>query len=224
MCAQSHEGLGVIVRCAWCKQLFVVCERCYHGQRLCSDRCKIANRQDQIRRARLAYARSNKGKRRRSRINQRYRMRRANKSDQIETDQSLTHHSDRGTGPPDVARAPVGSDVRAMEGPCHDVQLPMRDSSGTRASEDASEQAFDSECAQGGLHVHSTPAASRAHVAPGIGHVQRPSLEHCHLCGALVRWKLDRACVRRRAMARRKPDAPVRRRRPRQPIGPLQPQ
>lgn len=221
MCAQCDDGFGILLKCVECEKPFVVCEGCFTGQRLfCSDRCKAAFRQTQKRRARRTYARSPKGMLGRSHINQRYRLRRANKSTQIETDQDSTHHSDREIQAPDVERAPPGSDVGAVEGPCHDVHLEVCDPSGAAASADAGERAAWYRCAQGAPVVQALPPARAADVAGGLGPVERPSLEHCRFCGALVRWVVDRDHLRRRALARRKSAGPVRKRRPRQPRGP----
>jgi len=224
MCAECDEGVGVILKCAWCPRLFVVCEHCYSPRRrYCSDKCEAAVREDQIRRARRTYARSRKGMIGRSHINQRFRLRRANKSTQIETDQDSTHHSDREIQAPDVERAPPGSDVGAMEGPCHDVHLEVCDPSGAAASADAGERAAWRRCAQGAPIVQAVPPARAADVAGGLGPVERPSLEHCRFCGAIVRWMVDRDHLWRRALARRKSAGPVRKRRPRQPRGPSGP-
>lgn len=220
MCAQCDEGFGILLMCVACHEPFVVCEGCFTGQRLCSDSCRAAFRETQLQRARRTYARSRKGRIGRSHINQRYRLRRANNSAQCETDQVCTHDSDRGIPPPDVSRAPEGSDVRAMEGPCHDVHLEVRAPSGAAASEDAGERAAGRRCAQGTADVQCAPPASAAHVARGLGAVERPSLDHCRFCGAVVRWVVDRDRLRRRAVARRKPVGPVRKRCPRLPVSP----
>ena len=159
MCAQCDDGFGILVRFVESDKPFVICEGCFTAQRLCSDRCKAAFRQTQCRRARRTYAMSQKGMISRSHINQRYRLRRANNSDQCQMDQTLAHGSDRGIPPPDVARAPEGSGVRAMEGPCHDVHLEVRAPSGAAASEDAGERAARYRLAQGAAGVQPAPPA-----------------------------------------------------------------
>ena len=52
MCAQCDEGVGVILKCAWCPKLFVICEGCYSARRrYCSDKCEAEAREDQVKAA-----------------------------------------------------------------------------------------------------------------------------------------------------------------------------
>jgi hypothetical protein len=113
----------------------VVCELCFDGQRFCTDRCELEARRGQVRRARGKYEASRKRKFKRCDINRRYLLRRAKRAAQFKTDQNSLQEKDLGISPPDAARAQDGAAIGAAEGPGHDVEVEVRNPSGTGASQ-----------------------------------------------------------------------------------------
>ena len=206
-----------MLRCATCARPFVVCEDCYDGQRFCGDDCEQEARRVQERQARRRYEASRKGKFKRLEINRRYYLRRAKRAAEIKTDHDSTQGKDREISPPDVARVQEGSAIRAAEGPGHDVEVEVRSPSGVGSPSDAGERAVGLGCAQGEADQHPAAPASPAYAARGRGLVERPSLDHCRVCGAVIRWLVDRDGLRRRAVARRQSVGAFRDRGPRLP-------
>lgn len=198
------ETHGCIVRCAWwnCNRPFAVCEHCKGGQKYCSDQCKRDAREEQVRRARLKHARSEKGKRATSKRNLRYRvghssrMLRAKSSQKIETDHPSTQDLSRATDGPDVKRATEGSPVGVAEDPCYD-------------------EVDSQECELGGVALGQRADEIRKPLDR-----QTLSLEVCRFCGARIRLFVDSDTLRARIAARRAPGTPRRGRRPRLPVGP----
>lgn len=219
MCGNRDDCFGVILACAWCSQPIALCEQCYASKRqhFCADACRFARRRAQVFRAFLRYMGSQKGKVTRSRVNESYRRRRANKLATIEIDQDSTHGSNGEIHPCDIAQAPPGLAVRALESPCHEVHI-------TALTRSRSEASRVDEQPTGRLPAdtsrQSSPLPSDAKRAQSVVAVRPPSLGHCLICGAVVRWVVDEARIRQRALARRKAAASQHKRIPRHPVGP----
>jgi hypothetical protein len=185
MCLESDQGVGAFVRCGWphCHNVFVVCACCDRGQVYCSIACRIASRAWQVKQARRKYARSRTGKMLRSLANRRYR---ANKSAQIEMDHGFRQGQNSEKFAPDVTEPLVGPDVRASEGPCHDnlVQQPCPKQPNPQP-----------------------PAGGQGPVGPQVPQeavrAATPILRRCQLCGAPVRWIVDRDRLASYRQARR---------------------
>ena len=85
------------VRCGRCGCRFYLCRRCDRGDRYCGDLCQRQGRERSLRRARLTYARSPKGRRnnRERQRNHRRRHRRALQS--LALQETVTDHSSQGS-------------------------------------------------------------------------------------------------------------------------------
>lgn len=105
------EAPARLLQCAHCHALFVLCSRCFRGQRYCSAACRNAMRQQSLRRAGRRYQRSQRGRFQHTRRQQRYRTRGGS---------NVTHHpwtseADACTpGPADPTPTP-GAEVQRVE-------------------------------------------------------------------------------------------------------------
>jgi hypothetical protein len=64
-----------VIECAVCTRAFVLCRRCYRGQKYCDEPCRRRARREQCRRAQDAYLQKLAGRRRRAEASAAYRAR-----------------------------------------------------------------------------------------------------------------------------------------------------
>jgi len=76
---------GVVLSCALCGTEFVLCRRCWNGNRYCSKRCSSDARKLSRRQAQCKYALTEKGRTSQKRRQRRYRLKKSKKN---ETDQT----------------------------------------------------------------------------------------------------------------------------------------
>lgn len=195
-----EHRLGTLLLCEWCRAPFAICSCCYWGQRYCCDGCRDAARRKQCREADERYMQGKVAKELRSQRSRRSREK-AKSSRKIDTDHPVTQDASAVIAGVHGHPATVGRPVGVKEAPDDDnasMHQPAEQPAATRQGS----------CASG------TQPQLRLVPAP----VERPSLDHCWLCGLPIRWWVE--SDRLRAKARELRMRPLVRRGPRLSKGP----